>query len=78
MSGKFYETSTRSIVKTITWRLLATLTTILLVFIFTRKVTLALEIGGLELVAKLIFYYFHERIWNKVKWGHTNQAKNIS
>ena len=63
------ETHARSVIKTITWRVLATLTTALLVFIFTGDLTIAIEVGGLEAIAKLIFYYLHERGWSYVKWG---------
>ncbi|MEN8249588.1 MAG: DUF2061 domain-containing protein [Bacteroidota bacterium] len=63
------ETHTRSVVKTISWRVLATLTTALLVYIFTGDITIAIEVGGLEAVAKLLFYYLHERGWAYIKWG---------
>jgi uncharacterized membrane protein len=63
----------RSILKTVSWRILATLTTITIVYMFTRKVALSLGIGLVEVVSKMILYYFHERIWNLVtlgKWSH--------
>ena len=63
------ESHTRSIVKTMSWRILATITTTILVYIFTKDFTIAIEVGGLEAVAKLLFYYFHERVWSTVKWG---------
>jgi len=66
---KLYETHKRSIVKTISWRILATITTMSLVYIFTGELTTALEVGSAEVVLKLIKYYFHERIWNRIKWG---------
>lgn len=59
----------RSAVKAISWRALATITTMAVVFIFTRRLTLALEIGAVEVVAKLLFYYLHERLWNAIRWG---------
>ena len=59
----------RSIVKAICWRAIATLTTMLVVFIFTRQLTLAVGIGAVEVVAKLLFYYLHERTWNHIRWG---------
>lgn len=59
----------RSVVKAICWRALATLTTMAVVFGFTRRVTLAIEIGAVEVVAKIAFYYLHERVWNAVRWG---------
>lgn len=59
----------RSIIKAISWRLIATTITTLLVYIFTRKLILALEIGLLEMIIKIAFYYMHERVWGKVLWG---------
>jgi len=56
----------RSIVKALSWRAFATIATILIVFIFTRKLVLSLGIGAVEVVVKLILYYIHERIWLKV------------
>jgi uncharacterized membrane protein len=59
----------RSVVKAISWRAVATVTTMIVVFAFTRKLTLAIEVGAVEVVAKLVFYYWHERIWNWIGWG---------
>ncbi|MBN3039775.1 MAG: adenylyl-sulfate kinase [Candidatus Omnitrophica bacterium] len=63
------ESKTRSAVKTISWRVLATLTTTTLVFIFTKKIYTAVTIGSLEAVAKIILYFLHERLWNKITFG---------
>ena len=65
----YKETNLRSVLKTISWRFLATLTTFSLVWIFTGKIDTALTVGGLEVIIKMIIYFFHERGWNKVKWG---------
>jgi uncharacterized membrane protein len=59
----------RSIIKALTWRICATFITILLVFFITKELTLSLGVGILDLSYKLVFYYFHERIWNFIKWG---------
>ena len=59
----------RTLIKTLTWRLTATMTTILLVWIFTGRIDFALSIGGIEFFVKMILYYFHERTWNLVSWG---------
>jgi uncharacterized membrane protein len=59
----------RSVAKSITWRVLATLTTTTLVYIFTGEVGLSLSIGVLEATFKMLIYYLHERAWNKIKWG---------
>jgi adenylylsulfate kinase len=63
------ESHTRSIIKSITWRLTATATTIILVDIFTGQLDVALTVGGLELVLKMFLYYLHERGWGQLKYG---------
>ena len=63
------DTHKRTIAKTITFRIIATITTMVLVLIFTGNLTLAGAIGALDLVSKLMIYYVHERVWNKFSWG---------
>ena len=63
------ETKRRSIVKAITWRTLGTIDTIVIAFVLTGEFTTALSIGGIEIFTKMILYFFHERIWNMIKWG---------
>jgi len=43
--------------------------TVLISFIVTGTIKLALSIGLVELVTKMGLYTIHERIWNKIKWG---------
>lgn len=59
----------RSIVKSISWRLIGTIDTFIISWLITGKVSLALTIGAIELVTKMVLYFFHERIWNVIKWG---------
>ncbi len=63
------ESHTRSIVKTLTWRVIATLVTMSVAWIVLGQVTHALEIGLLDTLIKLGAYYGHERIWDRVKIG---------
>ena len=63
------ETRKRAITKTITFRIAATLTTMLIVFIFTNNLVLMGIVGVLEIISKLIIYYVHERAWNRISWG---------
>ncbi len=67
----------RSIVKALSWRMWATIATIIIVFFFTGELTLAVEIGAVEVVSKLMLYYLHERIWSKIGWGSI-QAENTT
>ena len=59
----------RSIAKTVSWRVIGTLDTILISWLITGTIALALSIGAIELVSKMGLYFFHERAWNKIKWG---------
>ncbi len=63
------ESHTRSIVKGITWRVIASGTTMVVVFIVTGDLTLVASVGAVDIIAKVFFYYLHERTWGKVRWG---------
>lgn len=63
------ESPKRSIVKSISWRLIGTLDTILISWIVTGTLSLAFSIGFIELITKMMLYFFHERIWNNITWG---------
>ena len=65
----FEESKTRSIVKALSWRVLATLITMSLVLTFTRRVDVALTVGAFEAIVKMLFYFLHERAWNLVSVG---------
>jgi len=64
-----YESRSRSILKAISWRTLATITTAVIVFVFTGKIALALTVGLLEVFAKMALYFVHERVWQKLHFG---------
>ena len=63
------ESRFRSILKSLTWRITATLTTIAIARIITGDIEIALKIGAIEVVLKMCIYYFHERIWQLVPRG---------
>lgn len=63
------ETTKRSLAKTISWRIIGTLDTILISWLITGTFVFAISIGAIELFTKMILYFFHERIWNSVKFG---------
>ena len=66
---KLAESPSRSVVKSISWRILGTLDTFLISWIVTGETSVAFSIGSIELVTKMALYFFHERIWNTIKWG---------
>tara|TARA_B100001093_G_scaffold504249_1_gene559780 strand:+ start:1748 stop:1954 length:207 start_codon:yes stop_codon:yes gene_type:complete len=63
------ETQKRSIVKTLTWRVTASMTTFLIAWYLTGDLLIGVSIGSIEAIAKIFLYYFHERIWNNVNWA---------
>lgn len=62
-----------SIYKTITWRIVGTVDTMFISYLLTGKLNIAISIGGIEVVSKMILYYLHERAWfkliNKQQYG---------
>ena len=63
------ETRKRSIVKSVTFRIIATIITFIIVWIFTQDVGKSLIVTIVENLVKMIAYYFHERAWIKTSWG---------
>ena len=59
----------RTIVKTLTWRVTASLTTFIIAWILTGDMIVGASIGSIEAIAKIFLYYFHERIWNNISWA---------
>ncbi|WP_142785275.1 DUF2061 domain-containing protein [Changchengzhania lutea] len=59
----------RSLAKTISWRVIGTLDTLLLSWLITGEATLAFTIASVEFASKMVLYFFHERAWNNIKWG---------
>jgi uncharacterized membrane protein len=63
---KFQDSLSKSVLKTLSWRVIGTLDTILISFFITDKFSLAMSIGLIELFTKMLLYFFHERIWNRI------------
>ncbi|WP_457743506.1 adenylyl-sulfate kinase [Sulfurimonas sp.] len=65
----YKETNKRSIVKGISWRVIATTTTVIIVYVFFGRLDLAIATGVIESVLKVGLYWAHERAWFKINWG---------
>jgi|TARA_B110000977_G_scaffold4245_1_gene5968 uncharacterized membrane protein len=60
----------RHLAKTISWRIVGTIDTFILSWLITGSWKIGLSIGGVEVITKMILYYFHERAWYKYsKYG---------
>lgn len=63
------ESHARTVAKSISWRVVATFTSMSIVYILTKEPLITLGFGAIEVIAKITFYYLHERAWHKVTWG---------
>lgn len=65
------ETTKRSIVKTVSWRIIGTAAVLVISLAVTGSFALAGSIAITQFITNTILYFFHERIWNKIAWGIT-------
>tara|TARA_R110000796_G_scaffold56772_2_gene131399 strand:+ start:832 stop:1272 length:441 start_codon:yes stop_codon:yes gene_type:complete len=65
--------SKRHLAKTITWRIIGTLDTLLLSWFISGDLSIGLQMGGFEMVTKMVLYYIHERIWFKSSIKSSNK-----
>ena len=72
------ENRKRSLIKGITYRLMATIATFSLAYIFTGSLEIASQIGLLDFVLKYIIYYANERVWTRTSWGYSAKEKKQS
>ena len=59
----------RTIAKTLTWRVTASLTTFIIAWVLTGDILIGVSIGSIEAITKIFLYYSHERIWNNISWA---------
>jgi uncharacterized membrane protein len=68
----------RSLLKAISWRATGTVDTILISFLVTGKIKLAMSIGFVELFTKIGLFYAHERIWNGIPLGRNKPVEDYT
>jgi len=66
---KTSEKPLRSVVKAVSWRVVGTLDTLIVSYVLTGEIAVATSIASVDFVTKMILYFFHERVWNRIKWG---------
>jgi uncharacterized membrane protein len=67
----------RHIAKTLTWRIVGTVDTMMLGWFITGNPMTGLKIGGLEVVTKIVLYFVHERVWFRVNFGLPNRELKV-
>lgn len=63
------DTTSRSLVKAVSWRITASLATFIISFFVSSDLSVAGTIASIQLVVNFILYFIHERVWNRVEWG---------
>ena len=63
------ETHLRSVVKGVSWRIIATLVTTIVVWLISGEVSMALFAGASDSLVKIGLYWGHERAWQQIPWG---------
>ncbi len=70
------ENRKKHIFKTISWRIIGTLDTLLLSWLITGQLKLGLLLSGFEIITKMALYYMHERVWFASNWGIIKPPKD--
>ena len=63
------ETRKRSIAKTISWRVVATILTGVVTYLLTGRLDFAVTVGLADTFVKFFIYYVHERMWTRISYG---------
>lgn len=63
------DSTSRSIAKAVSYRLLGSIVTAFIVYAFSGNAKVSAGVGALDIVAKLALYYLHERLWNHISFG---------
>lgn len=65
----------RHIAKTITWRIVGTIDTMVIGWLISGDPMTGVKIGGFEVMTKMVLYFIHERVWFKVNYGLPHREK---
>ena len=60
------DSKTKSLLKTLSWRAVATIITMIIAYFIVGDLTVALSIGAFDVIIKMVAYYFHERAWSRI------------
>jgi len=70
------ETHLRSVVKGMSWRVIATFVTTIVVWVISGEISMALFAGLSDSLIKIVLFWGHERIWQTVRWGRYPPSKS--
>ena len=68
MEERQSESRLRSLIKALSWRVLALIVTVTVVWVVTGNTDMAATVGGADALVKIGLYYLHERVWNRISF----------
>ena len=74
-SGSGKDSNAKSLLKSISWRVVGTVDTILISYFITGQLVMAVSIGSVEVFSKILLYYLHERVWENVTKEKNNEPE---
>jgi uncharacterized membrane protein len=69
------DSSAKSLLKSISWRIVGTIDTIVISYLVTGQLVMAVSIGSVEVVSKILLYYIHERVWENATKEKSNEPE---
>jgi len=69
------DSNAKSLLKSISWRIVGTIDTVIISYFITGELVMAISIGSVEIFSKIILYYFHERVWESAPKIKTNDTR---
>ncbi|EKB50012.1 DUF2061 domain-containing protein [Cecembia lonarensis] len=75
ITKKGRDSNAKSLAKSISWRVVGTLDTMVISFFVTGQLLMAVSIGSIEVVTKIALYYLHERAWETATKPKKNELE---
>ena len=75
VSKKGNDTNIKSLIKSISWRVVGTIDTMVISYFVTGQLVMAVSIGSVEVVTKILLYYLHERVWENATRTKKNEPE---
>lgn len=74
---RLHSSRRRHLLKTVTWRIVGTIDTMVLAWLISGDPMVGLKVGAAEIITKMALYYFHERAWHRSKFGLKKQSDEV-
>jgi uncharacterized membrane protein len=69
------ESTSRSLAKAVSYRVLGSTGTALVVLVLSGNLKISLGVGALDMLLKVALYFVHERLWNHIPYGRPKRPE---